>query len=325
MSRTITWVSGSFLLMALTVYATYQNSTINKKETVIKTQHAQIVRLDEDLFNETQLRMDAEAKVMDLQNKVDELRDSVAFLQDHIVSLKRKIKKQKKTIASLSKKLKNFENDYDLLKQEVAALHRKEELDLARIHELEQQKKQLRQQMAQAEIQKEKKHKEQLKTQQQLLKQKLKEERLARIANIIDNTRVVYQRISTQKSRFGKTMKKLKKKNTAWAYTVLEFQLMHDDHKLLLDEQFIAKIVNSDTGEILSYIENNPNFPNSNKDSKGVKFSFDGNLVEIAHFNNQAKNGENYEVQLYYIDSEGQEHLLRGGVKQFLKKRKLVR
>ncbi len=120
-------------------------------------------------------------------------------------------------------------------------------------------------------------------------------------------------------------MKKLKKQNTAWEFTVLEFQLIHDDHRLLLDEKFIAKIVDSENGEILSYIENNPNFPKSNTDAKGIKFKFDGNLLELAHYNNQQKTGSNYEVQLFYIDDDGQEHLLRGGIKQFLKDRKLVR
>ncbi|MFK7807702.1 MAG: hypothetical protein AB8F74_07895 [Saprospiraceae bacterium] len=325
MSRTIAWVSGSFLIMALTVFASYQYSTLNKKEGVIKTQHTEIVRLDDDLFKETQLRMAAETKVMDLEGKIIELRDSVALLQDNIVSLKRKVRKQEKTLRALSKKLKSFENDYDILKQEIAALSRKETIDMERIQELELEKETLRNEIATVEIKREREEEKQQKVEASLLEQKMKEERLRQITKIIDNTRVVYQTVSTQKKRFGKTMKKLKRKNTAWAYTVLEFKLIHDEHQLLLDEKFIAKIIDSDTGEVLSYIENNPNFPDSDKDAKGIKFKFDGNLIELAHYNNQEKTGENYEVQLFYIDSEGQEHMLRGGKKQFLKNRRLVR
>ena len=311
--------------MAITVYASYQYNTINKKENVIKTQQKQIIRLDDDLFEETQLRMAAETKVMELETTISILRDSVALLQDGISRLKKKVKKQDRTLKSLSKKLKNFENDYDLLKQEITALSRKEDIDMARIQELEQEKQNLRSQIAKTEIKRTEEKKEQVRTENEMLQQKVKAEKLKRIANIIDNTRVVYQKISTQKARYGKTMKKLKKNNTSWAYTLLEFQLIHDDLQLILDEQFIAKIVDSDTGEILSYIENNPNFPESDKDSKGIAFKFDGNLVELAHFNNQEKTGANYEVQLYYVDSDGQEHLLRGGLKQFLKDRKLAR
>ena len=101
--------------------------------------------------------------------------------------------------------------------------------------------------------------------------------------------------------------------------------MLHDDHQLLLDEQFIAKVVNADTHEILSYVESNPNFPESDRDSKGIKFNFDGNLIEIAHFNNQKKQGSNFEVQIFYIDNNGQEHLLNGGVRQFIKNRKVVK
>ena len=324
MTRTIAWVAGSLTIMALAVFASYQYNTLNKKETVIKTQKTEINRLDDELFNETQLRMQAETKVLDLEAKVAELRDSVVMLQDNIKRLNRKIRKQNKTLKALSDKLHNFENDYDLLKQEIAALSRKEQLDKERIQALEVEKTQLRDQMTQAAVKQEQEQQQQIRNQAELLRQKVKEEKLKRTANILNNTRVVYQRISTQKSRYGKTMKKLKKTNTAWAYTLMEFQLIHDEHQLLLDEQFIAKIVNAQTGEILSYIENNPNFPESDKDAKGIKFKFDGNLVELAHYNNQEKTGENYEVQLFYIDDEGQEHLLRGGIKQFLKDRKLV-
>lgn len=296
-----------------------------KKKASLRRKQKQIIKLDDNLFEETQLRMAAEAEIMGLESKISELRDSVALLQDNISRLKRKVRKQDKTLKSLSKKLKNFENDYDLLKQEIAALSRKEDIDMARIQELELEKQNMRNQIAKVEVKRSEEKRAQKKTEHTLLQQKVKAEKLKRTTNIIDNTRVVYQKISAQKGRYGKTMKKLKKNNTSWAYTVLEFQLIHDDHQLLLDEKFIAKIVNSDTGEILSYVENNPNFPESDKDSKGITFKFDGNLVELAHYNNQEKTGENYEVQLFYVDNDGQEHMLRGGLKQFLKNRKLAR
>jgi uncharacterized coiled-coil protein SlyX len=324
MNRTIAWVSGSFALMALTVYASYQYSTINKKEVVIEKQQTEIKQLDEDLSKETQLRMDAETRVMDLESTVRSLRDSIVMLKDNIAKLENKVNKQDKTLKALSQKLKSIENDYDLLKQEISTLSKKDKLDKNRIQELELDKEKLRNEMASVQIQREREQEEQARLENSLLKERLKEERLSLVSNIIDNTRVVYKNISTQKERFGKTMKKLKKKNSSWVYTVLEFQLVHDEHQLILDEQFIAKIVNTETGETLPYIESNPNFPDSDKNTKGIKFKFDGNLIELAHYNNQEKTGNDYEVQLFYIDAEGQEHLLRGGIKPFLKDRKLV-
>ena len=90
------------------------------------------------------------------------------------------------------------------------------------------------------------------------------------------------------------------------------------------NENFIVKIVNSDTQEILSYIESNPNFPESDKDSKGVNFQYDGNLIEIAYYNNQPKEGKNYEAQLFYIDENGKEYLLRHGIKQIIQNRRPI-
>ena len=108
MSRTIAWVSGSFLFMALTVYASYQYNTINKKEGVIKTQKSEIIRLDDDLFEETQLRMAAEAENIALGSTITVLRDSVALLKDNIYRLKKKVWKQDKDAEVFVEKTQKF-------------------------------------------------------------------------------------------------------------------------------------------------------------------------------------------------------------------------
>ena len=105
----------------------------------------------------------------------------------------------------------------------------------------------------------------------------------------------------------------------------MEFTLINEDVRALLDEHFKVKIVNSDTQEILSFIESNPNFPKSSKDSKGLHFNYDGNLVEVAYYNNQAKKGDNFEIQVSYISDDGKEHLLRHGVKKFIEDRKVIK
>jgi len=94
--------------------------------------------------------------------------------------------------------------------------------------------------------------------------------------------------------------------------------MVHNDLRLLLDESFMVKIVNSDTHEILSYIESNPNFPESDIDTKGMKFKYDGNLVEVAYYNNQDRIGKNYEVQIFYVTDDGEEYLMQNGAKPFI-------
>jgi len=325
MTRTIAAIGGSILIIGLAAFSTHQHATINTKDKTIVNQNGEIDYLETTLDEETNLRILAEEKNFEYETKITELRDSVFQLESVVKKLRRKVGKQDKSLKNLSSKLKDIELSYASLKLEIANLAKKDQLDQQRINELEFQKAEMRNQMNAVQQEKIQVDQQKQEAEADLMAAQMEEARLKHIQNIKDNTRVVYQKVAIQKERFGKNISKIGKKNSKWAYTVLEFQLLHDDHQLLLDEQFIAKVVNADTHEILSYVESNPNFPESDRDSKGIKFNFDGNLIEIAHFNNQKKQGSNFEVQIFYIDNNGQEHLLNGGVRQFIKNRKVVK
>lgn len=325
MTRTLLAALGSILIIGLAAFSTHQNNTLEDRDKTIVHQIGEIEYLQNTLEEETNLRISAEELNFVYETKIEQLRDSVAQLESTAKRLRRKIAKQDKNLKGLSAKLKQIEQSYAAVKLEITDLSRKDQLDQQRINQLEAEKAEMRQTITSIERTKQKIDEEKQRVEQDLMATQMEEARLARIGNIIDNTRVVYQDVSLQKKRFGKKIKKIGKRNSKWAYTLLNFQLIHDNHQLLLDEKFIAKIVNTDTNEILSYVESNPNFPDSDKDSKGVTFTFDGNSIEIAHFNNQKKKGSNFEVQLFYIDSNRQEHLLRGGIREFIKDRKLVK
>ncbi len=81
----------------------------------------------------------------------------------------------------------------------------------------------------------------------------------------------------------------------------------------------VLKIIDMDTNQILSYVESNPNFPDNQLKIDGLQFKFDGNMIEIVHFNNEKKESKNYELQLYYIDEDGEETMLMDGAKQIVK------
>ncbi len=325
MTRTLLAALGSIIIIGLAAFSTHQNNTLDDRDKTIVHQIGEIEYLQNTLEEETNLRISVEELNFAYETKIEQLRDSVAQLESTARRLRRKISKQDKTLKSLSKKLKSIEQSYNAIKLEISELARQDQLDQQRINQLEAEKVEMRQTITTIERTKEKIDIEKQKVEQDLMATQMEEARLARVGNIIDNTRVVYQNVSLQKKRFGKKITKIGKKNSKWAYTLLNFQLIHDNHQLLLDEKFVAKVVNTDTNEILSYVESNPNFPDSDKDSKGVPFTFDGNSIEIAHFNNQKKNGKNFEVQIFYVDNTGQEHLLRGGIREFIKGRKLVK
>ena len=56
----------------------------------------------------------------------------------------------------------------------------------------------------------------------------------------------------------------------------------------------------------------------------GEIISFDGKNSNISYYNDHQKTGQNYEVQVFYLDHSGKEYLLRHGTKQFVKNGKMM-
>ena len=323
MTKLLPAVLVTLLITGMSIFSVYQSKTINVKDQTIDEHVKEINFLEVSLIEEEEANAVLLADNIVLRETIDVLRDSVAELNVEINKLKRTIQKKNKTIKSITAKLKDIENQYDSIKLEIAELVRKDQIDRNLISSLEADKAELRKEIANLAVQKEQEVVSRQETEAELLDRQISEARFRRITNLVNNTQVRFNKIILSKNRFGKPISKIKKENSKWKYTVAEFFLEHDDLKLLLDEQFLVKIVNSDTGEVLSYIESNPNFPNSEIDSKGVEFKFDGNMLEVSYYNNQEKSGDNYEIQIFYL-TEGEEYLLLNGAKKFIQNRKVV-
>lgn len=320
MTKSAYLILGSTIIIGLSLFSMSQINTIDRQGKVIVKKESQIAALSDELSGEIQVNDDLRTENSLLREQISILRDSIATLESKVRSLRKRLKKQDRYIRTANKKLEGIEQKYVQLKKEISRLVRADQIDKNTIAKLEQEKKNMRQELQSLHVKKDKVEADKMKTEQQLMAQRIEEARFKRLSNILNNTQVQFERVSTHKKRFGKEQKKIKGKK--WYYTLLEFQLINENIKLLLDEKFIVKIVNSDTQEILSYIESNPNFPESDRDSKGVSFQYDGNLIEIAYYNNQRKEGKNYEVQIFYIDDGGKEYLLRHGIKQIIQNRK---
>ncbi len=275
-----------------------------------------------NLENQLSEKQVLEDKNIFLEQEVQRLRDSINVLQNQILVLTGKVRRQKKTIRSIRNKLNKIMTDYAAIKQQISQLSRQESVDRNRIAALEKEKTAMRTQMEQLNVKKEKEVIVQSQTEKEIMARRVRENRYMKLSNIIRNTKVKFQKVSIRKKKFGRPVTRVKKSGNNWKYTVIEFYLENENPKLLLDERFVVRIVNTDTNELLSYIETNPNFPNSDKDTKGVDFSFDGNLIEISYHNNQKKIGKNYEVQIYYISDDKKEYLLTDGSRMILKNRK---
>ena len=323
MTKALPAIIATVLISGMSIFAFMQSGTIQDQGKTIKDQSEEII----DLKDEVQAEIEAQEFIKmdrDYWQELAILRaDSIQLLQTEMKELKSAVRKYKKQLKSFKAQIAESEQKYAELKSQISELVRLDEIDRATIASLEVDKAELRQQIANLTIQKEEVTIAKEETEAELLDRKVSEARFKRITDLVNNTSVRFNKVHLSKDRLGKPINRIKRENSKWKYTIIEFFLDNQDLKLLLDEEFIVKIVNSDTGEILSYIESNPNFPDSEFDSKGVKFKYDGNMVEVSYFNNQQKIGENYEIQIFYI-SEGEEYLLLNGAKPFIKNKKVI-
>ncbi len=323
MTKSLYLILGSTIIIGLSIFSMTQFGTVIEKEKTIQKQISEISDISYELEGEIIANNDLRSENEVLKEEVSMLRDSIFNLRTIIRSLKRKVNKQDRVIKNIQGKLKSIELQYARLKVEISELAKNDVVDKGRINQLENEKKNLRKELTLLNVTKEKIEVEKQVSEKKLMEQKVNEARYKKISHILNNTQVKFEKISVHKKRYGKKVSKIKKKN--WYYTVMEFTLINEDIRALLDEHFKVKIVNSDTQEILSFIESNPNFPESSRDSKGLHFNYDGNLIEVTYYNNQKKKGENYEIQVSYVGDDGKEHLLRHGVKKFIQDRKVLK
>ncbi len=318
MSKIIPPLLGTVLIIGMSAFSVYQYNSIKKAKQHNKNLQNENLFLEESLETETQQNILITDDNIILRDKLKEARDSLVQLKSELAFLKKKVKKQNKTIKAIKSQLRKVEKDYVALRKQIAALANKDQVDNDLILKLEAEKAELRNQIENLNIVREQEIVTHQATEAELLDRQVSEARFKRITDIVNNTRINFQNIFAKKKRYGRPLSKIKKENSKWRYTIIEFFLVHNDLKLLLDEKFVVKIVNSDTHEILSYIESNPNFPDSDIDSKGMKFKYDGNLVEVAYYNNQDRTGDDYEVQIFYVTEDGEEYLLQDGTKPFI-------
>ncbi len=143
------------------------------------------------------------------------------------------------------------------------------------------------------------------------------EMKFERLAAIVNQTLVSFNKVSLRKARYGKPISKIGGRN--WRYTVIEIGLEGIDKNLLLDGTFMIKILDQDKKSLVTYLEANTNYPYNTIEKDGVEVKFDGNLIEVVHHNNFKKFGENYEIIINYVDATGEEFTLLNGVKQIVK------
>ncbi len=306
MSKPILFISVSLLMAGLTFFSVLQSSLINEQEQTISEQEKDIKSLGESLNSEIVAN-----EALSLEN--GKLLTRIKNLTNEIDKLQKIIREQKNTIRNFQKKIREIEKKYKELKEKVTWLTKQEAVDKARILDLENQKTELRNEMTNIQRQKEETVNNTIVSEEKVMDKIIKQQKLEKLNIIINNTRVNFNSFSAHRKKFGRRIAQIKAGSKSWKHSGILFYLENNQPQLLLDETFGVKLVDTDSKKVIPYNEENPAFPTDNVGEKGIKFKYDGNLVELDYYNNEAKEGQNFEIQIFYL-KDGKEYQLINGI-----------
>ena len=318
MTKTIMFSIAGLLLVGLGVFSAFQVKKLNTTKSHLSDQLANIQKLEESLAAETEEKGFLSELNYELEEENQKLREKIETLQNTIRKLRKKIKNQDGKIAELQQKITQLDNNYANLKQEISILSRKDVVDNVAIQNLEQEKAEVKSQIVSFEREKTDLVAAKTITEREIEDKETSEDRFRLIVDVVNNTRVKFQSIYITKEANGRPLSRIISEGKNWKFTGVEFFMEHNQPKSILDKEFVLKIVDIDRQHNVPYIESNPAFPKGMGDDKGISYYFDGNLVEILHYNNQPKTGKNFEAQVFFKSEDGEEYLLLEGVKQFI-------
>lgn len=283
-----------------------QKKDIQAKKEKIETQQDSIYSLDRTLALERSAKRDAEVENERLNEANEQLEEEKSELNKEVSRLKKEIKDLRLRIKTQRETIEGIRDEIAQKEMALAALSSRQKKEKK---ELEAQILSLQTTNDSILISKDSLVNE-------MIDKEDEEEVYRANLEIIEKTVVSYQLISPRKDKNGKEFKKLKKNN--WNYTVVEFSMYHEDPELLAGENFILKIVDADTRRPLPMRETNPEFPDSEMNELGLSFNFTDNPLQMTHVNMEEKEGDSYEMALYYVRDD-QEFLLRNGMVDFIR------
>ena len=324
MTKSLTIIISLVLLVSLGIFSAIQVKKLNKTKTHLSEQLKNIDNLESSIESEKEDKMLLTHLNTDLQDENQILRDSIIKLNEIIAGLRSKVQRQDAMIVDLQNKVNYLESQYDAKKQDIAVLSRKETIDQNAIAVIEAEKAVIKEQIDNFQSEQNDEMTIKLETESVIQDKMESEDRFRKIVDVVNNTRIRFQDIQIKMDRTGNPVTRLITDGKNWKHTSINFFMNHDDSKVLLDEQFLVKIIDMDFQEEITLVEPNPMVAEKEEEKIGAPFYFDGNLVEIDYNNSKPKRGKNFEVQVYYTSDDGEEYLLLDGVKQFIRDGNIV-
>jgi len=327
MTRNLIIALGSCAIVGLSFFSIQQVGSLVKKNELLVRQDQYISELKTVSKEDDSVIIDLRSENEILKEQIHFLRDSIEHLNNTIAKLRRYSHRQTRAIADVKAQLQLYQARHEQLELEmnetrVANLPNNQK-NTIKITQLETEKSELLEQVRELEAQKMSYEVLRAENEMELLYQQSAEANYQRINNIMNNTQVQFNSITIQQKANSKSLKKIRKK---WNFTKIDFQLISDDMRLLMAQKFIIKVVDTDSQEILKTIAQGEGGEEAYEEftMNGAVISFDGSKVNISYYNNHPKTGQNYEVQVFYLDNSGKEYLLRHGIKQFIKNGKVM-
>jgi len=245
-----------------------------------------------------------------IENEI--LVDSILYLNETIQDYVLRIEEQDKIISTLNRKLNKSLRSFQSLENQIIELEQEKMDNSIVIAQMEEQKNKILQEYSETKLQAEIHEETKAKLEQATydnIDMVVAEQKREVIQEIAQNTMVNFTSVKMGRKPNRANTRKIEG-NNKWNYTTFKFSMSHGfDNAKLLDEQFIMKIIDMDTGEIMPYIEGNKRYPESDSETTGKTFVFSDNPVEVLHINLQPKTGSNYEARIYLV-KDGEEFLL---------------
>jgi len=324
MNKLVIGVLGFAILMGSIVVTGKQWKKIEAQNQSIENQKTEIGYLSENLNMQVKENEALEEENFLLEEHTGIMRDSVMRMQKKLVAYRKSDSKQKRYIALVDKKMSEINQAYTALRTQMGKLVKEKAADQDEMQNLMKKQSQLLAQME--SLKSKKKWAERVNTKPVKI-----EENITEVTPIIKGsmhssmigTRVDILEIALKKKLFGKQLKRIKK-GDEWRYSILKINMNHPQLAMLMDKNFKLKIVDLDNNKVLSYVESNPNFPNSSLDSKGIGFNYEGKPIELVYYNKDEKESKNFALQFLYVDDTGKEHIIPGASRQIVKDGKVI-
>ncbi|MFK7950805.1 MAG: hypothetical protein AB8G11_24700 [Saprospiraceae bacterium] len=292
------------LLAVLTIYTQHRVKEVNDSALGYKTA---LENKDLETYSKDKMlrEKDEEIAVLKLQNK--RLKDSIEILQQEVGRLNSVLGKQGQELLVNKKKMEEMRIREDSLVKEIGRMLAERSSNSSKIDNLQAERLSVNKNMAElyerndylkdsivnATIEKEA-AKEKLTIQEQ-------------IYEISNNTVVKFNTVRPKKDN-GNAARNPKR----WKLTEIDLELFHPKGDILMDEIFLVTLRDLDKNIPIPPREANPG-----KDTQGVTFSFTGNPVKTIRYPNyQAKESDNYALQVFYIKNGKKYALNKGGVQR---------